>query len=722
MRNRVIAFGLMGLALAAFLAATVTRPAAQAGDAPRVDNDDIGGVVTGPRGPEAGVWVIAETTDLPTKMAKVVVTDDRGRYVIPDLPKATYSVWVRGYGLVDSAKVTSAPGRAVNLSATPAPTPRAAAEYYPANYWYALMQPPDRSEFPGTGARGNGISEAMRSQAMWINNVKTSTCTPCHQMGNKATREIPAALGKFPSSVEAWNHRLQVGIDGGAGMYANTNRFGRERVLKMFADWTDRVAGGELPAQAPPRPTGVERNFVITVWDWASDREYFHDAVASDKRNPFVNQNGPVYGLHENSSDHLTILDPMQHKSSQLTIPVVDEKLLPLPSKIGVASPYWGEEIYWSSRTIGHSNVMDHRGRTWNTTRTRPPAMQPDFCKEGSSHPSAKHFPLNTSGRQYTVHDPKTNTWTVVNTCFGTFHLNFAHDADNTIWSGEGGVVGWVNTKILDAGGDQQKAQGWAPLVLDTNGNGRQDAWVEPDQAVDPAKDKRIDASFYGIAVSPVDGSVWGDINAFPGAAVRVVPGPNPPQTTIAEIYEIPYGNAGGQHVYNPRGIDVDANGVFWTVLASGQYASFDRRKCKAPLNGPNATGKHCPEGWAFYQVPGPNFKGNPESGAADSNYYNWVDKYDTLGAGKNVPIATGNLSDALLILQNGKWVVMRVPYPMGFFVKQIDGRIDDPRAGWKGKGLWTTSANRTPWHMEGGKGTLPKVYKIQMRPDPLAR
>ncbi len=190
--------------------------------------------------------------------------------------------------------------------------------------------------------------------------------------------------------------------------------------------------------------------------------------------------------------------------------------------------------------------------------------------------------------------------------------------------------MGWVNTKVLDETGDQQKAQGWAPLILDTNGNGKQDAWVEPDDPIDPTKDKRIDTSFYGIAVSPVDGSVWGNANAFPGAAVRVVPGSNPPYTTLAEIYEIPYGQVPGQHVYNPRGIDVDANGVFWTVLASGHYASFDRRKCKAPLNGPNATGKHCAEGWSFYTVPGPNFKGNPESAAADSNYYNWVDKYDS--------------------------------------------------------------------------------------------
>src|SRR6266852_284796 len=122
-----------------------------------IGGTDIGGVVTGPKGPEAGVWVIAETTELPTKFAKMVVTDDRGRYVIPELPKGNYNVWVRGYGLVDSPKVKAAPGQHVNLTAVPAPTAAAAAEYYPGVYWYSMMRIPAKSEFPGTGASGNGI-------------------------------------------------------------------------------------------------------------------------------------------------------------------------------------------------------------------------------------------------------------------------------------------------------------------------------------------------------------------------------------------------------------------------------------------------------------------------------------------------------------------------------------------------------------------------------------
>src|SRR5687767_1383351 len=169
-----------------------------------VDADDLAGVVTGPGGPEAGVWVIAETTELPTKFVRIVVTDDRGRYLVPDLPKANYSVWVRGYGLVDSPKQQSVPGKLVNLKATPAPDARAAAEYYPAGYWLSLMHVPAQSEFPGTGPTGNGISPNVRGQADWLRLIKSGGCMACHQIGNKATREIPAALGKFSSTAAAW--------------------------------------------------------------------------------------------------------------------------------------------------------------------------------------------------------------------------------------------------------------------------------------------------------------------------------------------------------------------------------------------------------------------------------------------------------------------------------------------------------------------------------------
>ena len=167
--------------------------------------------------------------------------------------------------------------------------------------------------------------------------------------------------------------------------------------------------------------------------------------------------------------------------------------------------------------------------------------------------------------------------------------------------------------------------------------------------------------------------------------------------------------------------MDVDSNGVVWTVLSSGQLASFDRRKCKGPLNGPTATGQHCPEGWTLYPLPGSELQGRHGFGAAPTPaYYNFVDRFDMLGVGKDVPLATGNGSEALLALVDGKFLTFRVPYPMGFYAKGMDGRIDDPNGGWKGKGIWTTYATRAPFHVEGGKGTTSKLVKFQVRNTPL--
>ncbi|OFV91690.1 MAG: hypothetical protein A3H95_01830 [Acidobacteria bacterium RIFCSPLOWO2_02_FULL_64_15] len=717
--------------LAAFLAtsrtgmnvmnAQVTGQAAVA-----VDNDDIGGVVTGPRGPEAGVWVIAETTDLPTKFSRTVVTDDAGRYVVPDLPRANYNVWVRGYGLVDSPKVQAQPGRNLNLTAVTAPSPIRAAEYYPGNYWYALMNVPAKSEFPGTGAAGNGISENIRSQAQWLRLMKTDSCEACHQLGSKGTREIPEALGRFPSSIAAWDRRVQSGQAGG-GMSNGLNNLGRPRALAMFADWTDRIAAGELP-QAPPRPQGVERNIVITQWDWADPKAYLHDEIATDKRNPTVNANGPLYGALELSADYISVLDPVRHTASQIRVPVRDPNTPPAAAQTGFqSSAFWGEEAIWSSKANVHNPMLDERARLWFTSKIRP-NDNPAFCKAGSDHRSAKLTPVDNSGRQLGMYDPSTKQVTLIDTCFGTHHLVFAEDANNTLWTssgGGGGVVGWLNRKMFDETRDEVKSQGWTALILDNNANGKRDAYTQPNEPADAMLDRRINQAFYGVTVSPVDGSVWGTSLGFPGSIVRLSPGSNPPETALAERYELPWDNPGAPvQGFGPRGLDIDRNGVVWVPIASGHLASFDRRKCRGALNGPTATGQHCPEGWTLYPSPGPNFKNVTDSGSADSHYYDWVDQFDTFGLGRNVPIATGNGSDSLLALDpaTGRWTVLRVPYPTGFFAKGLDGRIDDPAAGWKGKGLWSTWATRAPFHADTGKGTSSRVVKFQLRPNPLAR
>ena len=689
----------------------------------RIGGSDLGGVVTSAKGPEAGVWVIAETADLPAKFAKIVVTDDQGRYVIPGLPNASYSVWVRGYGLVDSPKLQARPGSIVNLTAVEAPTPAAAADYYPALYWYALLKIPGKSEFSGSGR--NGIPPALKTQEQWLDIVKTDGCYTCHQIGDKATRTIPKELGHFESPVAAWERRIQSGQASGAMVNA-IGRLDTNRALALFADWTDRIAAGELPAPPPPRPHGVERNVVLSIWDWATPAAYLHDEVSTDKRNPTVNANGLIYGSPEESTDFAPILDPAQNATSQVKLPVRDPDT---PSTqddpILMPSPYWGNEAIWNSQANAHNPMFDELGRVWFTSRLRPPG-NPAFCKAGSDNPSAKLFPLESSGRQASMYDPNTKKFTLIDTCFSTHHLQFAQDANNTLWfssGGGGGVVGWLDRKKFEETGDAAKSQGWTALVLDTNGNGQRDAYVEPELPADPAKDKRIAAAFYGIAPSPADGSIWGSVVGFPGAVARLNPGSNPPATALAEYYELPLDKTGVPVLgYSPRGMDIDSDGVVWASLASGHLASFDRRKCKGPLNGPVATGQHCPEGWTLYPFPGPQFAGVTGSGSAEASYYTWVDQHDTFGLGRNVPISTGNASDALLALVDGKFIVLRVPYPMGFYAKGMDGRIDDINAGWKGKGLWATYGTRTPFHIEGGKGTTSKVVRFQLRPDPLAR
>src|SRR6266542_2427686 len=233
----------VGIAL--LLAASQARLSAQPTTDPaiRIGAGDLGGVVASGNGPEAGVWVIAETTDLPTKFAKIVVTDDRGRYLIPDLPKANYTLWVRGYGLVDSPKVKAGPGKTLDLKAVVAPDARAAAQYYPAGYWISLLNVPDKSEFPGKG--GTGVGTSIKSQDHFLGLMKTGdvfgSCMTCHQLGDKATREIPKALGTFPTTKDAWLRRIQSG-QSGADMVKMFNHLGTQRTVAMFADWTDRIA------------------------------------------------------------------------------------------------------------------------------------------------------------------------------------------------------------------------------------------------------------------------------------------------------------------------------------------------------------------------------------------------------------------------------------------------------------------------------------------------
>jgi hypothetical protein len=705
------------ICLGALLSSALVIPYAQPrSEAVAIDTDDIGGVVTGPAGPEAGVWVIAETRDLGVRYIKSVVTDDRGRYVVPDLPKATYSIWARGYGLVDSVKAQSEPGRTMNITATRAPDEAAAAHYYPAIYWYSMLQIPSADQFGGK----SGIP-ANVTQTDWLDTMKSNGCIGCHQLGQLSTRTIPSFFGQFPSSEHAWRRRVQSGQSGQQMTGQLANQLGGVP-FKYYGEWTDRIARGELPHTQPPRPRGVERNIVVTLRDWMDEKHYLHDLISSDRRNPTVNAYGPLYGSPEYSSDLIPILDPVKNTATTYRAPVRDPDM-PLSLGPGHAagltpmqpSPYWGDEAIWDTRVNNHNSMFDKTGRLWLAATVRAPD-NPAFCKQGSDHPSARLFPVERSNRHLALFDPRTKKYTFVDTCYGTHHPQFGYDANDTLWtSGGGPVVGWLNTKMFDATGDAAKSQGWTALILDTNGNGRRDDYVEPNQPVDPAKDKRVATGFYAVMPSPIDGSVWGSYRGNPGAVVRVVPGSNPPQTTLTEVYNVPPPGFGA------RGADIDSKGVVWVSLSSGHLGSFDRRKCTRPLNGPKATGDHCPEGWTFHQYPGPGFRGIGEN-SAESSYYTWVDQHNTFGLGEDVPMSTGNLNDGLIAFKDGRMIVLRVPYPIGFYAKGLDGRIDDRAAGWKGRGLWAANGDRTPWLIEGGKGSRPLAAHFQLRPDPLAK
>ncbi|MEQ1868624.1 MAG: carboxypeptidase-like regulatory domain-containing protein [Vicinamibacterales bacterium] len=693
---------------------TLPRPAAApaAGvQLPAIDADDIGGVVASDKGPEAGVWVIAETTDLPTRFIRIVVTDEQGRYVVPDLPGATYRVWVRGYGLVDSAPVAGKVGQRLNLTATPAASPNEAAAIYPASYWLSMMRTPT------TGPIG---------QADLTRTIKT--CMACHQIGDKATRELPSFL-RDKSHLDAWDARVKFGPSG-PGMSAQLQRMGTQR--SMLAEWTDRISRGAVPDHQPARPRGVERNLVVTMWDWGGAATFAHDEAAGDKRDPRVNANGPIWGPSQ-FHDTLMWVDPVKHTSGETKIPTT------APLSAGAASPHFGNDVIWRAAAEPRSAAVDEKARVWMAARHRPSDQQPAFCKDGSANRFAKYYPLNTGGKQVSVYDPKTMKFTQIDTCFTADHNDL--DEQGRIYFGQNNAVGWIDTRAVDklpagvvTGAEAEAVQGWCPGVVDTSGDGVVTAgWTEPADPIDPKRDHRIQFGCYQPGIAP-DGSVWcGPGGETDNRIVRVEVGNNPPQTCKAEVYQVPpFRDSRGA-----RGLDVDSSGVVWVnMTATDQFARFDRRKCKV-LNGPTAIGQQCPEGWSFFQIPGPPFSGpgSPGGGAVgpltgrgtgrttDMMYLTTVDRHDVLGLnnGKDVPFTELGNSDALLayLPESDQMVTLRVPYPMGFFARSVHGRIDDPSMGWKGRGLWSSFASYAAWHVEGGVGTKSKVVKFQMRETP---
>jgi streptogramin lyase len=652
-----------------------------------VDGASIGGTVLNGTRPEAGVWVIAETSSLPTHFSRIVVTDDNGQFLIPDLPEgASYDVWVRGYGLRDSQPSKTERGQQVTLQVQNARTPQEAAKIYPANYWLSLYQPPPAEELPlvdsegvATPARADAdeqdeeSSEAARAypgREHWVGQVKLG-CMLCHQMGQEITR-----LWTKPEHWDAVWER--------AGMVRTAESLGKRVLRNSLADWGTRIAAGEVPP-APPRPSGVERNAVITQWGWAREDSYIHDNVSTDKRNPTLYGYGKVWGIDIGQS-FLWALDPVKHTVASYEVPRRDGPGRD-PDRIG--------RIQGS--TSSHNPMLDDKGNVWLTTSVRSfqntPAWARDVTIDTASGPGSGGQTLDERGlrssRQLGYWSTSEQRFVLIDTAFATHHLQF--DSQGRLWtSGDNTRLGMFDPSKFDPN---------RPLETE---NQAQTAWAQ----IDPATGKSAMGGGYGIIISPVDGTVWRA--NYPGIFGQA-PLPDlsgnyidkfDPKTRTYKRYPIPLPG------YGPRGIDATTDGKLWFATGSGHLGRFD----------PST------EKFTYWETPGPKLKSTgKETGSADFHYYIWVDQFNTLGLGKDMVIVNGTNSDSLLVFDaaSEKFTVIRTPYPVGMFTRGLDGRIDDANAGWKGRGLWVSNNTDGLLHTEKRRGF---ISHVQFRGSPLAR
>ena len=684
-----------------------------------IDNDDIGGVVTSANGPEAGVWVIAETT-----RPAGALHQDRGhrrsrplrgaRSAEGELQRVGARLWA---GRRRRSK--AAPGKKLNLTAMLAPNEAAAAQYYPAIYWYSMLKIPAASEFGGKGdipAEHDPERVAQRDEEQRLRRLPSARpALDAHDSRDCRT------LGKFATSADAWLRRVQSG-QAGASMIGQLVRHSAPPPFRYFGDWTDRIAKGELPHAKPPRPQGVERNIVVTSWDWMDDKHYLHDLIATDRRNPTVNANGPLYGSPEYSTDIMPILDPVKNiatrsgagaRSEHAAEPRAGHAASDKPMQ---PSPYWGERGDLGHAVNNHNSMFDAKGRVWLAAAVRgagqPGVLQGGLrssvgqsCSRWSGRPPARDVRSEDAEihvrRHLLRHAPsavrlRRQRHAVDQRRRAGGRLAQHEDVRRDRRRGE--VAG------LDAAHPRHQRQRQARRVR------------RAEQPVDPTKDKRIVAGFYAVMPSPVDGSIWGSVPGNPGrgragrARVESVRRPRWPRSTTcrcpASACAAATSTARASCGCRWRAATSAASTA--QVQGSAERAEGDRRSL--------------PRGLDVLPVSRVRDSKASATTAPKSSYYTWVDQHNTFGLGEDVPMSTGNLNDGLIALKDGKMIVLRVPYPLGFYAKGFDGRIDDPNAGWKGRGLWAANGDRTPWLIEGGKGTKPLAAHFQLRPDPLAK
>jgi streptogramin lyase len=627
----------------------------------QVDKTSVGGIVVNENGakPEAGVWVIAETKSLTVPFRKIVVTDDKGRFLVPDLPDGAYKLWVRGYGLKDSERVDAALGGQVKLQVANASTPQEAAKIYPASYWTSLIHPPAKDQLP----------KGYATQEQWLAALRGG-CNQCHQIGMVATRRH--------TDVDDWDGIFQRN----QGMGQAANRLGKELLEKTLADWATRIQAGEVPP-SPPRPAGMERNFVVTQWDWGTNESFFHDVTVTDKRNPTLYPYGKVYGA-DRTGGVLWVLDPVKNTIEGLQVQPRNAK--GYNAKVDY---YHDRETADSWMASPHNPMLDEKGRVWMTEPVRPPGVENnpkwsastiamDTTDPAAMDVAAKALLSRSHAMQLGYYDTKTNKFVGVDTSYNTHHLQF--DWQGRIWT-DGDVLGELDTTKID------------PANPEGTEAAAQHAWMR----VDLDTKKVVPTNGYATAVSPIDGTVW--------LSVPEVNGPQnklymlDPKTSKYKDYPLPLPGR------LSHGIDFSTDGMVWFSAGSGHLGRLDPK-----------TGK-----FKYWDLPGPKFTGTGmETGSTEYPYFLWVDQFNTFGLGKDTVIVTGTTSDSMLIFDPKKetFSVFRMPYPIPFYTRGLDGRIDDEKAGWKGRGIWATYSSYLPKFTETRIGS---VNHIQIRPSPLA-
>ena len=630
-----------------------------------IDRASIAGVVrnrtTG--AVEAGVWVIAETRSLPSVFRRIVVTDEQGRFVVPALPDGRYELWVRGYGLRDSERVAAAPGATITLVAATAANLREAARMYPASYWLALLEPPPPARLPA----------GFESQSHWLTDMKLG-CIRCHQFG------LPIFHSR--TRPEAWEELwLQRPNEG-----ATADTLGRGVTTATFSEWASRIARGDVPP-APPRPAGIERNVVVTQWDWGGQNSYIHDIISTDKRSPTLYRNGKIWGV-EFGRDQLWSLDPATHQTKWYPVPTTNVLNRPAPPA--------GAVVY-NNPANPHVLTLDDKGRVWIASQTRKerPEDAPSWVRDvidnvqGAAIDPLPIFQQGTHHRQLVFFDTNTEQFVTVDTAYGTNHLQF--DREGRLWtSGDSVALGMLDTRRLDAQKPQETARA------------AQKAFVSIDRS-----GTSVGGGGYGIGVSLKDGTVW-RANTYIGQSGapdnRTFAGQNTivkydPASRTFKSYQLPPPGR------SALGIDVGADGRVWFGTASGHLGRFDP-----------AT-----ERFTYWATPGPRVRTTGvESGSGDFHYNVFVDQFNTSGLGAGAVILTGANSDALVVFEprTERFSVFRIPYPLVMYHRGVDGRIDDPSLGWKGRGLWINDSNDPARFIEHTMGV---VSQIQVRPHPLA-